>query len=189
VRNQRRLFRTCPRSGLIQWMRFALIVLCVMVALGMAEASASAYTVGPPSPWSIEASERMAKEAVERREHEEAEAAARKAAEERAPVEAREREERERAAVEANQRQEVEKSEQQARELEAQSVACRVPRLSGHSLAAARRLLNASHCALGHVRGRHAGHAAQRIVGQSIKAGASRPSGTLVAVTLRQRSR
>jgi hypothetical protein len=173
----------------MQQMRFLLIMLCALSPLAIAEASASAYTVGPPPPWTIEATERIAKEAVERREHEEAEAATKKAAEERAPVEAREREEREHAAVEANYRQEVENSEHEARELEARSVACRVPRLSGHSLPAARRLLDASHCALGHVHGRHAGHAAQDIASQSIKAGARRPSGTLVAVTLSQRGR
>src|ERR1700704_4152564 len=99
-------------------MRFLLIMLCALSSLGIAEASASAYTVGPPSPWMIEGGERIAKEAVEKREHKEAEAATKKAAEERAPVEAREREEREHAAVEANYRQEVEKSEHEGRDWE-----------------------------------------------------------------------
>jgi uncharacterized membrane protein YqiK len=163
-------------------------VLCVLISLVVATASASAYTAEPPPPWAVEAAERAAKEAVERREHEEAEAAARKAAEERAPVEAREREAAERATLEATIRQEAEKSEQEVREQEARSVACRVPKLSGHSLAAARRLLSDAHCSLGHVIDRrHAGRNVQVIVSQSVGAGSRRPLGTPVTVTLRRR--
>jgi hypothetical protein len=165
-------------------MRFALIVLCVLASLGMADASASAYTVGPPSPWSIEASERIAKEAVEKREHEETEAAAKKVAEERATGEARERQEHERAASEAN--LSPEKTEPEASKTPAPSV-CRVPRLKGYSLAAARRLLSGAHCALGRVRGHHGGRVAQLVLSQGIAAGSTRPAGTAVTLTLGRR--
>jgi uncharacterized membrane protein YqiK len=165
-------------------MRLALIVLCVLASLGIVEASASAYTVGPPSPGLIEGTERIAKEAVEKREHEEAEAAAKKTAEERATGEARERQEHEHAASEANLSRE--KTEQEASKTPSPSV-CRVPRLKGHSLAAARRLLSDAHCVLGRVRGRHAGRVAQLILSQGVVAGSTRPAGTPVAVTLGRR--
>lgn len=164
-------------------MRYRRTVLGILAALIAAGTSASAYAVEPP-PWAIEGAKQVAKEAVEMRERENAEAAAKKTAEERAGVEVREREEREHAAAEATRGQEAEKAEQGARVKEAKSVACRVPNLRGHSLAAARRLLGDSHCTLGRVRDRRAGHVAQVVVRQSVGAGARRPSGTLVTVTL-----
>jgi beta-lactam-binding protein with PASTA domain len=65
---------------------------------------------------------------------------------------------------------------------------CQVPRLKGHSLAAARRLLSVAHCVLGRVRGRHSGRAAQLVLSQSVAAGSTHPTGTSVAVTLGRRT-
>ena len=64
---------------------------------------------------------------------------------------------------------------------------CRVPKLKARKLRAAKKLLKARHCRLGKVkrRGRHA----SVIVALSPKAGARRPAGTRVKITLGRRSR
>ncbi|HTA05518.1 MAG TPA: hypothetical protein VK774_04075 [Solirubrobacteraceae bacterium] len=164
-------------------MRISVVALVALVLLSFSATSASAYTVGPPSPGLIETGEQIAKEGVERRQHEEAEAAARKSAEERASTEVREREER--AAAEAKPTQES--VEREARERLAPTVVCRVPKLKGHSLSAARRLLADAHCALGHVRAQRGNRAAQVVVSQGTSAGASRAAGAAVTVTLARR--
>jgi hypothetical protein len=167
-------------------MRICVITLVALAVLSFSGASASAYTVGPPSPGLIETGEQIAKEGVERRQHEEAEVAAKKAAEERAPVEAREREEREHAAAEAGLTQE--RAEREARERQAPAAVCRVPKLKGHSLSAARRLLAEAHCALGHVHAQRGSRAAQVVVGQGTPAGVRRTAGATVTVTLARRT-
>jgi hypothetical protein len=62
---------------------------------------------------------------------------------------------------------------------------CHVPRLSGMTLAQARKALAKAHCALGTVRYRVAhGHRAGRIYVQTVKAGATRTGRTKVGITI-----
>jgi uncharacterized membrane protein len=159
----------------------------VALSLLLVAPSADAYTAEPPPPWAIDGGKRVGEEVVKQREREDAEAAARKAAEERAPVEAQEQRERERAALDVAQQREAEVTEREATEREAQAVACHVPGLRGHSLSSARRLLRASDCSLGRVRIRPGSHGALIVVRQGIAAGAHRPSGTHVTIVLGRR--
>jgi hypothetical protein len=166
-------------------MRWLVIVVLVVASLTILAPSAGAYTVEPPSPALIEAAERMAREAVERREREDAEAAAKKAAEERAPIEAAERA---RAANEALAREQAEEAAREnAERVPHAQPACLIPRLRGHSLASARRMLSESHCSLGKVHEPHEAHAALVVTAQGDRAGTRLASGAAVSVTLARR--
>ncbi|HEY2717986.1 MAG TPA: hypothetical protein VGI52_00035 [Solirubrobacteraceae bacterium] len=63
-----------------------------------------------------------------------------------------------------------------------------MPKLKGHSLSAARRLLAEAHCALGHVHAQRGSRAAQVVVGQGTPAGVRRTAGATVTVTLARRT-
>ena len=66
---------------------------------------------------------------------------------------------------------------------------CRIPKLKGRNLRAAKRLLKAGRCRLGKVtrRGRAARGGTLVVVRQSLRAGARRPVGTRVRITLARR--
>jgi hypothetical protein len=62
---------------------------------------------------------------------------------------------------------------------------CVVPRLIGRKLGGARRALKAGGCRLGTVKHKHARRGTRRrVITQSVRAGATRPAGTPVALTL-----
>jgi hypothetical protein len=151
-------------------------VACAL-ALCFATPAAQAYTAEAP-PWVIEGSERAAKEAVEQRERENSEAAARKASEQKAA-------EGERAAGEAVARQPEQGQGAGVAQPAEAPPPCIVPRLRGHSLAGARRLLRASHCSLGKVHvHRTARLKALVVIAQGAKQGSELPAASAVAVRL-----
>jgi hypothetical protein len=62
---------------------------------------------------------------------------------------------------------------------------CVVPRLLGRKVGRARRALHAAGCRLGTIKRRHAGPRRRgRVIRQSIQAGAARPAGTPVAISV-----
>jgi hypothetical protein len=135
--------------------------------------------LGGTALWSIEAARRAAEEAPRL----EAERQARqKEAEERLAREAAALALKERAAREAGERAGREAAE---REAAVRRLRCVVPRLSGDSLAAARRVLAKAHCALGKVRRPRTRHGALVVAKQSVPRGRKLANGAKVAVTLR----
>ena len=86
-----------------------------------------------------------------------------------------EREAQERAAAEENARAAKRREEQEA-------ARCHVPRLLGHTLADARRLLGKAHCRLGAVTPRHRPRGVLRVRWQRPGKGGSYPAGAAVAV-------
>jgi hypothetical protein len=157
----------------------------------------------PPQPylrgeslWSIEGSERVAREAVEHARNEatrrEQEREAKKREEERPLKEAEERAAKEREAREAGERAGREAAERAARSAPAATPAaaatptprCVVPRLRGDSLTQARRVLGRAHCRLGRLTEPRGYHGPLVVVRQNIRSGSKRAAGTRVALTL-----
>jgi len=91
---------------------------------------------------------------------------------------AREQGARERSAAEEAARAAREQAELNARE----AARCHVPRLLGHTLATARRLLAEAHCRLGTVEPKHRPKGELRVRWQRPGKGGSHPAGTAVAV-------
>jgi hypothetical protein len=122
--------------------------------------------LGGTALWSIEAARRAAEEAPRLE----------------AERQARQKEAEERLASEAGERAGREAAE---REAAVRRLRCVVPRLSGDSLAAARRVLAKAHCALGKVRRPRTRHGALVVAKQSVRRGRKLANGAKVAVTLR----
>lgn len=143
---------------------------------------------GQPAPggeslWNIEGARRVGEEAPAL---EAAREAAKREGEERLAREAALWAARELAARTAGERAGREAAE---REAAARAARCVVPRLSGASLAAARRSLTAAHCALGRVSVPHRGHGTLVVSRQSVRAGRKLAAGSRVSVTLTPRRR
>lgn len=132
------------------------------------------YAPGSPL-WGLEGAEREAAEAPRL----EAEREAKHREEEERPA----KEAAEKAAKEGETREAGERAGREQAEQAAAAGLCQVPRLKGDSLKAAHRALRRSHCALGSVARPHV-DGSLTVVRQGVPAGAQRPPGFEVRLTL-----